>query len=116
MDWDDTKILEAEPGDYITIARKAKGKQDWFAGGITDENKRTATVDCSFLNPAQQYIATVYKDAANAHWDTNPMAYVIEKIVVNTKTKLTINLAPGGGFAISMVPATKEEIKKLKKK
>jgi glucan 1,4-alpha-glucosidase len=116
MDWDDTKILEAEPGDYITIARKAKGKQDWFVGGITDENKRMSTVDCSFLNPAQQYIATVYKDAPTAHWDTNPMAYVIEKIVVTAKSKLTINLATGGGFAVSIVPATKEDIQKLKRK
>jgi glucan 1,4-alpha-glucosidase len=116
MDWDDTKILEAEPGDYITIARKAKGKQDWFVGGITDENKRISTVNCSFLNPSQQYIATIYKDAPNAHWDTNPMAYVIEKIVVNAKTKLTVNLAAGGGFAVSIVPATKEDIQKLKKK
>ncbi len=116
MDWDDTKILEAEPGDYITTARKAKGKQDWFVGGITDENKRTATVSFSFLNAKQQYIATVYKDAANTHWDTNPMTYTIEKIVVTNASKLNIALAAGGGFAISVLPATAVDIKILTKK
>lgn len=115
MDWDDTKILEAEPGDYITIARKAKGKQDWFVGGITDENNRIATVDFSFLNASQKYIATIYKDAPLAHWDKNPMAYVIEKIVVNSKSKLSVSLAAGGGFAVSVVPASNEEIQKIKK-
>jgi glucan 1,4-alpha-glucosidase len=116
MDWDDTKILEAEPGDYITTARKAKGKQDWFVGGITDENKRTTIVNFSFLNAKQQYIATVYKDAANTHWDTNPMTYTIEKMVVTNTSKLNIALAAGGGFAMSVIPATKKDIEKLKKK
>ncbi len=104
MDWDDTQILEAEPGDYITIARKAKGKQDWFVGGITDENKRTATINFSFLNANQQYVVKIYKDAATAHWDTNPMAYTIEKIIVKNTSKLNIDLVAGGGFAISATP------------
>jgi glucan 1,4-alpha-glucosidase len=116
MDWDDTRILEAEPGDYITTARKAKGKQDWFVGGITDENKRIATIDFSFLNASQKYIATVYKDAANTHWDTNPMTYAIEKVVVTNTSKLNIALAAGGGFAISVVPATAADIKAMAKK
>ncbi len=116
MDWDDTKILEAEPGDYITTARKAKGKQDWFVGGITDENKRTAMVNFSFLNPKQNYIATVYKDATTAHWDTNPMAYAIEKLVVTNNTNLKIELAAGGGFAISVKPATDADIRAIRKK
>jgi glucan 1,4-alpha-glucosidase len=105
MDWDDTQILEAEPGDYITTARKAKGKQDWFVGGITDENKRTATINFSFLNAKQKYIATIYKDAITAHWDTNPTAYTIEKRMITNISKLNIDLAAGGGFAISVVPA-----------
>jgi glucan 1,4-alpha-glucosidase len=107
MDWEDTQILEAEPGDYITTARKAKGKQDWFVGGITDENKRTATINFSFLNASQKYIATIYKDAPTAHWDTNPMAYEIEKVMVDAKSKLSVNLAAGGGFAMSIILATK---------
>jgi glucan 1,4-alpha-glucosidase len=116
MDWDDTQILEAEPGDYITIARKAKGKQDWFVGGITDENKRTATINFSFLNAKQQYIAKIYKDAPLAHWDTNPTAYQIDKIVVTNTATLNIALAAGGGFAISISPATEADKKLLKKK
>jgi glucan 1,4-alpha-glucosidase len=114
MDWDDTQILEAEPGDYITTARKAKGKQDWFVGGITDENKRTATVNFSFLNASQKYIATIYKDAPTAHWDTNPMTYTIEKIVVTNTSKLNIALAAGGGFAISIKLASAAEVKLIK--
>jgi glucan 1,4-alpha-glucosidase len=116
MDWDDTQILEAEPGDYITTARKAKGKQNWFIGGITDENKRTATVNFSFLNAKQNYIATIYKDAATAHWDTNPTAYAIETLVVTNASKLNITEAAGGGFAISVRPATDKDIRSMKKK
>jgi glucan 1,4-alpha-glucosidase len=109
MDWDDTQILEAEPGDYITIARKAKGKQDWFVGGITDENKRTAMINFSFLNANQQYVVKIYKDAATAHWDTNPMAYTIEKIIVKNTSKLNIDLVAGGGFAISASPLSAKD-------
>jgi glucan 1,4-alpha-glucosidase len=109
MDWDDTQILEAEPGDYITIARKAKGKQDWFVGGITDENKRTATINFSFLNANQQYVVKIYKDAATAHWDTNPMAYTIEKIIVKSTSKLNIDLVAGGGFAMSATPLSAKD-------
>jgi glucan 1,4-alpha-glucosidase len=116
MDWDDTQILEAEPGDYVTIARKAKGKQDWFVGGITDENKRTATVNFTFLNAKQQYIVKIYKDAPTAHWDTNPMAYQIERSVITNTSKLNIDLAAGGGFAMSISPATAADIKTIKKK
>jgi glucan 1,4-alpha-glucosidase len=116
MDWDYTQILEAEPGDYITTARKAKGKQDWFVGGITDENKRTATVNFSFLNAKQNYIATIYKDATTAHWDTNPTAYAIETLVITNASKLNITEAAGGGFAISVRPATDKDIRGMKKK
>jgi glucan 1,4-alpha-glucosidase len=116
MDWDDTQILEAEPGDYITTARKATGKQDWFVGGITDENKRTAIVNLSFLNAKQNYIATIYKDAATAHWDTNPMAYQIDRLVISNTSKLNIDLAAGGGFAMSISPATATDLKVIWKK
>jgi glucan 1,4-alpha-glucosidase len=111
MDWDDTQILEAEPGDYITTARKAKGKQDWFVGGITDENKRTATVNFSFLNANQQYNVKIYKDAPTANWDTNPMAYQIDKLVVTNTSTLKIDLAAGGGFAMSISPVTATDLK-----
>lgn len=103
VDWDDTKILEAEPGDYISIARKQKGKDNWFLGAITDENSRTTSINCSFLDANAKYTATIYKDAQNADWDTNPEAYIIEKKTVDSKTKLDIQLAKGGGCAISFI-------------
>jgi len=78
VDWDDTKYIEAEPGDYITIARKAKNSNEWFIGAITDENARTAIIPFNFLNEKQWYIATIYGDAANADWKDNPMAYKIQ--------------------------------------
>lgn len=115
VDWDDTKIVEAEPGDYISIARKAKGKQDWFIGAITDENKRTATIPLSFLDANRKYIVIIYKDAVDAHWDKNPMAYAIEKYVVDAKTVLKIPLAEGGGCAASVMPAVPETLKRIKK-
>lgn len=102
VDWDDTKIVEAEPGDYITIARKAKGKSDWFIGGITDEHARTSIVPLNFLDTGANYEATVYRDAENAHWDKNPEAYVIETRKVDSKTVLQIKLAEGGGYAIRL--------------
>ncbi|MHB9142033.1 MAG: glycoside hydrolase family 97 catalytic domain-containing protein, partial [Paludibacter sp.] len=115
VDWDDTKYLEAEPGDYITMARKAKGTSDWFVGAITDENARTALIPLNFLDNKQWYIATIYGDAANADWKENPMAYQIQKVLVNSKTVLKQKLAPGGGAAISLKKAGKEEMKGLKK-
>lgn len=102
LDWDETYILEAEPGDYITIARKAKGKNEWFVGGITDENKRTAIVDFSFLPKGKTYEAIIYADAKDADYITNPQAYQIKKIKVTSKTKLKQAMATSGGFAISV--------------
>lgn len=115
IDWDDSYILEAEPGDYITIARKAKGKQEWYVGSITDENSRTATVDFSFLPEKQKFIATIYADAKNASYDKNPQAYTITQKVVTSKSELKQFIASSGGLAISIKTATKEEMKGLKK-
>lgn len=102
VDWDDSKYLEAEPGDYITIARKAKGTSDWFVGAITDENARIAAINLSFLDPKTKYTAIIYEDAPDAHWKENPMAYHIRTIRVTSKTILKQKLAPGGGAAISI--------------
>ncbi|OYU95039.1 MAG: alpha-glucosidase [Bacteroidetes bacterium B1(2017)] len=104
VDWDDTKILLAEPGDYLATARKAKGTNNWFIGAISDENARTMTIDFSFLDKGKKYDITIYKDAQDASWDNNPEAYKIEKMTVTSKTKLTVNVARGGGFAISAFP------------
>ena len=115
VDWDDTKILEAEPGDYVITARKAKGKETWFLGAMTDEQPRNFTTSLSFLATDKKYVATIYRDADNADWKNNPEAYVIEKFLVDSKTMLKLKLAPGGGTAVSLAPATAEEAKHIKK-
>lgn len=104
VDWDDTKVLEAEPGYYITIARKQKGKDNWFIGAITNQNARSATVPLSFLDKGKKYIATIYADAPDADWKLKPEAYKITKIKVNSNTKLPLKLANGGGAAVSIMP------------
>lgn len=116
VDWDDTKVLAAEPGDYITIARKAKGTDNWFIGAITDENSRSSDVLLSFLDKGKKYVATIYADAANADWKSNPEAYKITKYLVDANTQLTLKLAKGGGAAISIFPATAadKDIKRYK--
>ena len=118
VDWDKTDILEAEPGDYITIARKAKGKNEWFVGAITDENARTATIPFDFLPDGKKYIATIYEDGKDADWEKNPQSYHIFKAVVTNKSVLKQKLARSGGAAISIVEATGEEglrgLKKIK--
>ncbi len=104
VDWDDTKIIAAEPGDYIAIARKGKGSNKWFIGAITNGNAREINADLSFLDKGKKYVATIYADAANADWKTNPEAYTIKKMVVGNTTHLLLKLAPGGGAAVSIVP------------
>lgn len=115
VDWEDTKILDAEPGDFIITARKAKGSDRWFVGAITDEQARQFPISLSFLDPEKTYVATVYHDAPTAHWKDNPEAYGIDKYLVNAKSLINLNLVPGGGSAISIWPANTEELKQLKK-
>ncbi|MFN8356765.1 MAG: glycoside hydrolase family 97 protein [Spirosomataceae bacterium] len=103
VDWQDTKILEAEPGDFITIARKDKQKPNWFIGAITDENHRNTSLQLDFLDDGATYQATIYRDADTADWNTNPEAYVIEKKTVTKQSILALKLAKGGGCAISLV-------------
>jgi hypothetical protein len=104
VDWDDSKILEAEPGDYITIARKEKGKDNWFIGAITNENARSTIISLDFLDKGKKYTAIIYADGENANWKDNPGSYKIQKLKVDAKTKLNLKLAPGGGAAISIMP------------
>lgn len=106
VDWDDTKIIEAEPGDYLTVARKAKGTENWFIGAITDEQSRVSTIALNFLEKGKKYIARVYIDADDASWKTNPEAYKIEQYQVSSTSVLKLKLAEGGGAAISII-ATK---------
>ena len=116
LDWDKSLYLEAEPGDYITIARKAKGTDNWFIGNTSDENGHASTLKLDFLDPGRTYIATVYADAPDAHYEHNPQAYTITKGIVTSKTKLNLKAAPGGGYAISITPAPdKQATKGLKR-
>ncbi len=102
VDWDDSKYLEAEPGRYITVARKAKGTGNWFIGGITGDNARTSSFRLSFLDPGKKYIATIYSDGKDADYLTKPESYQIKKMTVTSKTNITVKLARSGGFAISL--------------
>lgn len=116
VDWDDTKVLEAEPGDYITIARKAKGSANWFIGSTVDENGYTSRISFDFLDRDKSYVATIYADAKDAHYKNNPQAYKIRKVIVNSKSKLKQLCAPGGGYAISVIEITDpSQAKGLKK-
>jgi glucan 1,4-alpha-glucosidase len=103
-DWDDTRILAAEPGDFLLIARKEKNGAQWFMGAITDEHAREMTADLSFLDKGKKYEAIIYEDADNADWLKNPEAYKIRKVKVDQSTKLALKLAPGGGSAVSIKP------------
>jgi len=107
IDWDQTNILEAEPGDFITIARKAKGKDEWFVGGITDENARVGNVNFDFLPKGKTYEAIIYADGKDADYEKNPQSYEIKKMKITSKTKLKQQMARGGGFAISVKEVSK---------
>ena len=104
VDWNTSKVLNAEIGDFITVARQEKGTKNWFVGCITDENARIAKVDLSFLDEGQVYVAKLYKDTPDSHYKDNPEVYEISEREVNNKTILELNLAPGGGCAISLIP------------
>ncbi|WP_407427993.1 glycoside hydrolase family 97 protein [Arcticibacter sp.] len=115
VDWDDSQYLEAEPGHYITVARKAKNTGKWFVGSVGGNEPRTSKIDFRFLEAGKTYIATLYTDAKDAHYKTNPQAYTIRKVVVNSKSKLSQFVAAGGGYAISLEEAGKARAKGLEK-
>jgi hypothetical protein len=100
VNWDQSHYLEAEPGDYLTVARKTKGKDEWFLGTITDENPRKTVLKLNFLTPGKKYKATIYEDGKDAHWEKNPKSYAIKTIQVTSESKIKLNLANGGGTAI----------------
>lgn len=103
IDWDDSKYLEAEPGRYITVARKAKGTNNWFVGCTANEDGHLSNVSLDFLDPGRKYTATIYADAPTAHYGKNPQAYTIKQMKVTNKSKLTLRAASGGGYAISIM-------------
>lgn len=104
IDWDETRVLEAEPGQYITYARKAKGENKWFVGNTNGYDARTSNIVFDFLPKNTIYEATIYSDAKDANYKTNPQAYQIKKMKVSCKSKLSLYCAPGGGYAISIKP------------
>ena len=103
IDWDESRYLEAEPGQYITIARKEKGTDNWFMGCTAGENGHQSTLKLDFLDPGKKYEATIYADAKDADYRTNPKAYTITKRTVTAKTVLKLKAAPGGGYAVSIM-------------
>ncbi len=115
LDWDDSKYLEAEPGQYITVARKEKGRSTWYLGSVNGETPRISNVSFSFLEPGKTYVATIYADAKDAHYKTNPQAYTIRKVVISNTSKLQQWSASGGGYAISIMETGKIKTKGLKK-
>lgn len=102
--WETTVPLDGSIGDYFVVARKDRDSDDWYVGGITDEEERTITINLGFLPEWRPYKATIYQDADTADWQTNPEAYTIEEQEVGRDSNLTIRLAPGGGFAIRLTP------------
>ena len=113
IDWSESRYLEAEPGEYITIARKAKGTGDWFIGSVAGEQERTSSISLDFLEPDVTYVAKIYADAQDAHYKTNPQAYTIREVRCTSKSRLSQWVAAGGGYAVSLRKATVAD-KKLK--
>lgn len=103
VDWETTKVLHGEVGDYVVIARQERDTHNWFVGGITDENERTIDLNFEFLDANATYQATIYKDGKDAHWDDNPLAISIENMTITNASKLKVKMAQGGGFAISLI-------------
>ena len=115
VDWDKSIYLEAEPARYIVAARKAKGTDNWFVGCTAATGGHSSTLSLDFLDADKKYIATIYEDGKDAHYMTNPQSYVIRKGIVTAKSSLKLTAAPGGGYAISIFPASDAELKGLKK-
>ncbi len=116
VDWDESVYVEAEPGEYLTVARREKGSTNWFVGGITDENRRTAKFKFDFLEPGKEYIATLYADGKDADYQTAPTSYQIKRGKITSRSVAEIDMARSGGFAISIVEATPADakVKKLR--
>jgi alpha-glucosidase len=105
VDWDTTRVLAGRIGDYVAVARKTRGKDEWFVGAITDEDPRTLDIALSFLPNARRYVAEIYADGPTANWFDNPEAIAITSRPVTSSTRLQLRLAAGGGQAIRIRPA-----------
>jgi len=103
VDWEQTKVLNGEVGDFVSIAREERETGNWFLGAITDENEREIEIKFNFLDSNSEYKCILYKDGENAHWDDNPLDIQIEEIAVNHESVIKFKLAAGGGLAISLM-------------
>ena len=103
VDWEQSKVLDGEIGEYIVIARQERDGQNWYVGGVTDENNRTYNLNFDFLADSISYDAIVYRDGEEAHWESNPYPVAIDSLQIDNTMTLPIELAPGGGFAISLI-------------
>jgi alpha-glucosidase len=103
-DWADTRVLEAQIGDHVTIARQDRDSDDWYLGAKTDADARTMNVPLDFLDAGRAYTAQIYRDGSNADWEAQPIDYVIETRRVEADESLQIDLAPGGGAAVQFMP------------
>jgi alpha-glucosidase len=113
VDWEETRVLQAQVGDFITTVRRERDGEEWFLGSITDEDARTLETTLDFLDPGITYVAEIYSDGEGAHWQTNPYPLDIEEYLVDSTTLLRLDLAPGGGQAIRFAPASAEESESL---
>jgi alpha-glucosidase len=104
VDWQDTRVLHAQIGDYVTIARRDRNSDDWYIGSITDEEGRTLETPLDFLEEGVEYVAEIYADGLDADWESNPLSIDISQVLVDNDTVLQIRLAPGGGQAIRIWP------------
>jgi alpha-glucosidase len=104
VDWTITKVLEARIGDYIATARKDRHSEEWYLGCITDEYSREITIDLNFLDTDKTYKAEIYKDGANADWETNPNDFEYMEMIVKSSESLLIKMANSGGQAVRFVP------------
>jgi hypothetical protein len=102
VDWEQSKVLDGEIGEYVVITRQERGSETWFLGAITNEKARNYNLHFDFLDPGSSYEVTAYLDAENAHWDDNPQAYKIKTFEVNHETRIDLKMAAGGGFALTI--------------
>jgi alpha-glucosidase len=105
VDWDTTRVVDGKIGDYVVVARKQRGADQWFLGAVTDEEGRTFDVPLGFLPQGRTYVAEIYADGPGAHWLTNPLPVAISRRTVTSASRLRLALAPGGGQAIRIRPA-----------
>jgi alpha-glucosidase len=113
VNWEDTKVIHADIGNYYTVVRKDWDSDDWYLGSTTDENGRLLHASLDFLDEGVTYVAEIYADSEDAHWDRNPLGFKRTEQLVNSRSILEIRLAPGGGMAVRLRPAMEDDVQRL---